>query len=288
MADGSFTTGANLMAGSYQVELPVNDDDVAAGLAAAGVAFVGESMVVTVDAGGSAMANFPFRITMQTVATGARMGGGGHYGLPVKGVKLALYARADGTDMLDEATTNEMGVATFNFARADNTGPAGNDNIVFVKAMDTGHPALHVSGNEFVEIQYASPARLYAADAEKEVATLVNVAVAFDFWVKSNEMARDGDEGLAGWNTMVYMGDPEDDDNEPLEMVPHPLDPTMMVNATLPTNDGEDEHGRPRQEPRSRTSPMADHGRVSRDVHGDGGRRRPARHGARRGSRATG
>ena len=152
MADGSFSTGAALMAGSYQIELPVNDDDVAAGLAAAGVAFVGESMVVTVEAGAAATANFPFRITMQTVATGARMGGGGHFGLPVEGVKLALYARADGTDMLDEATTNEMGMATFNFARADNTGPAGNDNIVFVKAMDTGHPALHVSGNEFVEI----------------------------------------------------------------------------------------------------------------------------------------
>ena len=45
-ADGSFSTGENLVAGSYQVELPVNDDDVAAGLAAAGVAFVGESMVV--------------------------------------------------------------------------------------------------------------------------------------------------------------------------------------------------------------------------------------------------
>ena len=235
MADGSFSTGAALMAGSYQIELPVNDDDVAAGLAAAGVAFVGESMVVTVEAGAAATANFPFRITMQTVATGARMGGGGHFGLPVEGVKLALYARADGTDMLDEAETDEMGMATFNFARADNTGPAGNDNIVFVKAMDTGHPALHVSGNEFVEIQYASTARLYAADHEKEVATLINVAVAFDFWVKSDEMARDGDEGLGGWSTQVYMGDTEDEDNEPL-MLPNPMDPEKMVNATLPTD----------------------------------------------------
>ncbi len=223
MPDGTFSTGAALMAGSYQVELPVNDDDVAAGLAAAGVGFVGESMVVNVDAGGAAMVNFPFRITTQTVATGARMGGGGHYGLPVEGVKLALYARADGTDMLGEATTNEMGMATFNFARADNTGPAGNDNIVFVKAMDTGHPALHVSGNEFVEIQYASTARLYAADAEKEVATLVNVAVAFDFWVKSDADARDGDEGLEGWRTGVGMVG-EDGEATPLDMAPDATD----------------------------------------------------------------
>ena len=52
-------------------------------------------------------------------------------------------------------------------------------------------------------------------------------------------MARDGDEGLAGWSTQVFMGDPTADDAEPL-MVPNPMDPTMMVNATLPTNDGED------------------------------------------------
>ena len=235
-ADGSFSTGESLMAGSYQVELPVNDDDVAAGLAAAGVAFVGESAVVTVEAGGSETVNFPFRITMQTVATGARMGGGGQYGAPVEGVKLALYARADGTDMLGEATTNEMGMASFTFARADNTGPAANDNIVFVRAMDTGDPALVVSGNEYVEINYASTARLYAADAEKEAATLVNIAVAFDFRVKSNETARDGDMGLGGWNTQVYMGDPEAEDAMPLMME---VD-GEMVNATMPTDDGED------------------------------------------------
>ena len=235
-ADGTFTTGAVLMAGSYQVELPVTDEEVAAGLAAAGVAFVGESMVVAVEAGGSATANFPFRITMQTIATGARMGGGGHFGLPVEGVKLALYARADGTGMLGEAETNEMGMASFTFARADDTSPGSDDgdNIVFVKAVETGHPALVVSGNEFVEIAYASTARLYAADHEKEVATLLNLAVSFDFWVKSNKTARDGDEGLGGWSTVVVMGDSED----PLMMEDEDGE---MVNATMPTDDGEDD-----------------------------------------------
>ena len=231
--DGTFTTGEALMAGSYQVELPVTDEEVAAGLAAAGVAFVGESMVVAVEAGGMATANFPFRITMQTVATGARMGGGGHFGLPVEGVKLALYARADGTGMLGEAETNEMGMATFNFARADDTSPGSDnsDNIVFVKAVESGHPALVVSGNEIVEIAFASTARLYVADHEKEVATLLNVAVNFDFWVKSNETARDGDKGLGGWSTVVVMGDSED----PLMMEDEDGE---MVNATMPTNDG--------------------------------------------------
>ena len=230
--DGTFSTGASLMAGSYQVELPVNDEDVMAGLAAAGVMFVGESMVVTVEAGGSATVNFPFRITMQTVATGARMGAGKTLGVAVPGVKLALYARADGTGMLGEATTDSTGMASFTFAREDNTGPAGNDNIVFVKAVESGHDALVVSGNEFVELSYEGVERLSVADHEKEVATLVNVAVAFDFWVKSNEMARDGDMGLGGWNTQVYMGDPEADDAMPLMMVDEDGDTVSVTMAT--------------------------------------------------------
>ena len=241
-ADGTFTTGEVLMAGSYQLELPVTDEEVAAGLAAAGVMFVGESMVVAVEAGGSGTANFPFRITMQTVATGARMGGGGHFGLPVEGVKLTLYARADGTGMLDEQVTDAMGRATFNFARNEDTSPGSDDsdNIVFVKAVESGHPALVVSGNELVEIAFASTARLYAADPEKEVATLLNVAVSFDFWVKSNETARDGDEGLGGWSTAVVMVDSEDPSmtSDPLMMEDEDGE---MVNATMPTDDGEDD-----------------------------------------------
>ena len=235
--DGTFTTGAILVAGSYQVELPVHDPEVAAALDAAGVKFTGKSMVRNIAAGETGTANstvnFPFEITMQTVATGARMGGGGHFGLPVEGVKLALYGRADRTGMLGEAETDEMGRATFTFARADDTSPGSDDgdNIVFVRAVESGHPALVVSDNELVEIAYASTARLYAADHEKEVVTLLNVAVSFDFWVKSNETARDGDEGLGGWSTIVVMGDSEDalmmedEDGE-------------MVNATKPTNDG--------------------------------------------------
>ena len=76
-ADGSFTVG-ELVAGSYQVELPANNEMVAAALTAAGVAFVGESTVRTIAAGETGTANstvnFPFRITMQTIGVGAVMG----------------------------------------------------------------------------------------------------------------------------------------------------------------------------------------------------------------------
>ncbi|MDE2980288.1 MAG: carboxypeptidase regulatory-like domain-containing protein [Gemmatimonadota bacterium] len=204
MPDGSFTTGEALMAGSYQVELPANDDDVAAGLDMAGVAFVGESMVVTVEAGGSATADFPFRITKQTLTTAAHMGAGDVLGVAVPGVKLALFARADMTgDPLDEQTTDDMGRATFNFDRDANTGPAGNDDIVFVKVMESGNDALQVSGNEFVEIVYEATERISIADAQ-EVATLINVAVNFDFWVKTAD-TRDGNLGLGGWTVQYCM-----------------------------------------------------------------------------------
>ena len=115
--DGTFSTGPSLLAGSYQVELPVNNEVVMAGLDAAGLAFVGESMVVTVEAGGGARVEFPFRITTQTVLTGARMGVGDEVGDWVPGVKLALYARADGSVMLDSATTDDTGFAALSFSR---------------------------------------------------------------------------------------------------------------------------------------------------------------------------
>ena len=213
--DGSFTTGESLMAGTYQLELPVNKEAVAAALEAAGIAFVGGSMVKTVAAGGSETANFPFRITMQTLVTGAVMGVKDERGAKVPKVKLALYARADGTDMLGEGETNEMGMATFHFAREKNTGPAGNDNIVFVKVMEDGlHDDLAVSGNDFVEVAYAPSARLYAADETKEYATLFNTAVAFDFWVKNKEMGRGGDMGLGGWRVQSCMPMAKTDDAE--------------------------------------------------------------------------
>ena len=90
---------------------------VAAALAAAGVAFVGESAVVMVDAGGSAMVNFPFRITMQTIGVGAVMGNDDMTGAPVGGVTLALFPTAQDA----EAGTNLLGMGT----KTGETGMAG-------------------------------------------------------------------------------------------------------------------------------------------------------------------
>ena len=245
-ADGSFTVG-ELIRGSYQVELPVNDDMVAAALTAAGVDFVGKSMVVTVEAGGMATVDFPFRITMQTIGVEAVMGNDEMTGAAVEGVTLALYPTAqdagDGTNPLSEMPmkTGEMGMAAFHFARADDTRPGSDDsdNLVFVKVVETGDDDLKVSANDIIEIEYPGVARVHSAPAHVR---LVNVAVNVQFWVKSDQDARSGDEGLGGWNTEIFMGDPTAEDATALTKQDprYPDDPTKTVNITDPTDDGED------------------------------------------------
>ena len=234
MDDGSFAF-EGLAAGAYRVLVNMTDE-VATAIETAGFAFAGDltGTIVNVEAGGNAQVNFPFRITTQTLVAGARMGNEEEVGAPVAGVELALYANADMTGMLGEATTDDMGMAKFDFARADNTGPTGNDNIVFLKVKSTGHDALVVSENDFTEVSYAATDRVSSAPA---AAKLVNVMANFQFWVKSNADARGGDMGLGGWSTEVYMGDPEADDAMPLMMVDEDGD---TVNATMPTDDGED------------------------------------------------
>ena len=233
------STGAymfsNLMAGSYRALVNMTPE-VAAVITAAGFAYKGDltGEVVSVDAGGSASVHLPFGITTQTIAVGARMGYGEHLGVPVAGVELAVYANANMTGMLGEGTTNEMGHATIDFARAMNTGPGGNDNLVFVNVKATGHDDLSVSDNDVIEVSYPATARTHAAPA---AVTLVNTRANFQFWVKNNETARGGDMGLGGWATEVTMGM----DTVPLMVVNAKGD---TVNATMPTDTAMASRGR--------------------------------------------
>ena len=245
-ADGSFTVG-ELVAGSYQVELPANNEMVAAALTAAGVAFVGESTVRTIAAGETGTANstvnFPFRITMQTIGVGAVMGSAEMVSdppLPVEGVTLALFPTAQdaaaGTNLLGMGTkTGETGMAGFTFARADDTSPGSDDtdNIVFVKVVDAGHEDLMVSDRNVIEVQYPGVARVHGAPTSVR---LLNVAVNFQFWIKNDENARGGDVLVDGWHTDVTMGDSED----PLMMEDEDGE---MVNLTMPSESSEDEDG---------------------------------------------
>ena len=242
MLGATDSTGAymfsNLMAGSYRVLVNMTEE-VAAAITMAGFAYKGDltGEIVSVDAGGNAMVNFPFGITMQTIAVGARMGYGEHLGVPVAGVELAVYADAAMTTMLAEGTTDEMGHATVDFARAANTGPAGNDNLVFVNVKASGHDDLAVSDNSVIEVSYPATARAHAAPA---AVTLVNTRANFQYWVKSNADARGGDMGLGGWATDVFMGEVTDK-SEPLMKEDEDGD---TVNAVMPTDTAMASRGR--------------------------------------------
>ena len=247
MLGATDATGAymfsDLMAGDYRVLVNMTPE-VAAAITAAGYAYMGDltGEVVNVDAGGTKSVNLPFGITMQTILVGARMGYGEHLGLPVAGVDVAVYANADMTGMLGEGTTSEMGHAAVSFARADNTGPGGNDNLVFVNVSATGHDDLAISDNSVIEVSYPATARLHAAPA---AVTLVNTRANFQYWIKNDADARGGDMGLEGWAADVYMGDPEAEGAMPLEDGPddtnenglatftYSIDPTMLAGATF-------------------------------------------------------
>ena len=224
-ADGSYAF-EGLRAGAYRVLVNLNEA-AATDLATGGFAFVGDltGQTVTVGAGMSSRVNFPFRITTQTINVGAVMGNDDETGDPVKGVELGVYPTAndaeDRTNMLGEAVmTGDDGMAAFDFARADDSGPGGadTDHLVFVRVIKTGHDDLAVHDNDVIEVEYASTARMHDAPASVR---LLNTAVNFQFWVKSDMDARDGNQGLGGWHTEVMMGK----DTGPL----------TMVNATMPT-----------------------------------------------------
>ncbi len=205
MPDGSYAFDG-LMAGSYRVLINMSDT-VAAVLTEAGFRFAGEltGHVVSVAAASNATVNFPFRIVMQTIFAGAVMGNATTTGHPVAGVGLEMYPTAEdadaGTNVLGMATTDTTGHAKFDFPRAMDLGPGGhgNDHLVFVKVTGTGHADLVVSDNAHIEIEYAPTDRVSMAPT---AARLLNQAANFQWWIKSDENAKDGNEPLEGWKVI--------------------------------------------------------------------------------------
>ena len=179
-------------------------------LTAHGFRFSGEltGNVVMVEAAMAETVNFPFRIVMQTIVAGAVMGYDTVTGYPVGGVELAMYANAEDADAgmtpLGTATTDTTGMAMFHFQRAMDTGAGGhgNDHLVFVKVNKTGHADLVVADDGHIEIEYASTDRISHAPT---AAKLLNARANFQWWVKSNADARDGNEFLGGWKATNGM-----------------------------------------------------------------------------------
>ena len=119
------------------------------------------------------------------------------------GVTLALYATTEANaPVLGTGATDSTGMATFPLPRAPWTSvPAApaTTHLVFAKVTSTGHDDLVVSDNADIEIAYA------ATDRESQAPTavrLLNNRANFQWWVKSDEDAEDGDQFLAGWKVV--------------------------------------------------------------------------------------
>ena len=199
-----------LKAGTYQV-LVARSDSLNKVLAKAGYMFIGRltGQVVNVPAATDVNVNFPFRITEQTIYGGALLANTKSASFAVGGVSMTLYPTAedaeDGTNSLDAATTRSgkiddpnTGFAKFDFDRAKDKGPGGGDidYLVYAKVTRVSHSDLVVHDDGIIEIEYEPVDRVSHAPAAVK---LINTRVNFQWWVKSNEDAKDGNQFLGGW-----------------------------------------------------------------------------------------
>ena len=249
-ADGTYEF-PGLQAGTYVINVDVDQvidaetkatvEDLLAGL---GYEYTGPSLVqVDLDAAEEDLDNnLPFEIITQTIFAGAAMGYDTVTGSPVGGVGLELYPTAEdlagGTNMLGKAKTDSTGAAKFDFPRAMDLGPGGHgtDHLVFVKVTDPGDKDLVVSDNARIEIQYAATDR--ASNARTAV-RLLNQAANFQWWIKSNADAKDGNEFLAGWkvvmgtDTIVTGADGKGSYSGTAVLGAKPAEYTIMADTTI-------------------------------------------------------
>lgn len=208
----SFT---GLTAGSYNVTIASTDPDLPAGVAYGGTAV---TFPVTITAGGSAVVNFPFDITRETIKVYAFLGRDSSSGLstaiptavaPQAGVILDLYpTEADAlnsTNRLGRDTTDAAGEASFNFLRTADTSPAGTvqDQIVFAQYVGTTQSLLTPNGETRIEIKYNPRSQTgMAADTFDLLSSLVQMKM----MAVSGNAAVAG-APLAGWSTALWLND---------------------------------------------------------------------------------
>ena len=197
----------SLAVGSYRVLNGVPDTT----LVRMGFAFGGpaQGIVVNVEGGSQNAVHLPFDIERQTITVRAMMGDGDKkMGAPVEGVEIMLYptyAAADaGTGQLGKsAMTDSMGVATFQFLRAADMGPAGTtDYLVFAKAGELPSEDFGVSSNAIQEVAY--PRRSPVAAAAQTI-TLLNGRAVFSYKVMTVGTEVEDASGLEGWTTEVRL-----------------------------------------------------------------------------------
>ncbi len=214
-AEGNFTF-ENLRMGTYQ--LVVGAEGVPADYGYGGPATGYE---VEVTAGMGSTQNIPFDITHQTVAFSVMLKSGEMTGDSLPGATVTLYADSEGKDRVASGETDEMGMTSIRFARAD---AAGNMAYAGVMAPD----GFDVAG-DMQMVEWASTDKMSEASNSQDV---VNLAAEFSFAGKTITTAMGGGKELAGWAINVLMMG-EDEKMEAVEDAPEMLDDMGMGSVMM-------------------------------------------------------
>ncbi len=217
VTDTTDSTGAYafpaLKRGEYRV-LVNETNEVRAALDAAGLAYNGAALgiSVTVAAGARATVHLPIDIARQTVGFRARMGTGKMRGGYVEGVKINVYASSDDAQVLGSATTDSTGLARVMFDRVD-----AADNEVFAQVDTTTLPTEHFALTNARTQTVAYPTRSPYHDAGDTI-TMVNRKAEMRFAARTIETARSGGTPLEGWDTEYVTGDPGSSSATPVDL----------------------------------------------------------------------
>ncbi len=204
-ADGNFSF-SELEAGKFNVTIDSDDDDIPENVA---FGLVSETLgPITLAAGGTATASFPFDIITQTLNVYVFVGTDDDPGVgPVEGAVIDLYPTAadltSATNRFDRVTTDETGAATFEFDRADDSSPqGGTDNIVFADFISVPGPLdLDVDSEDPMEVAYNSRFEVTSASDTFDVLNR-KVTMAIDVLGSTGSM-----EELEGWRVNMFRND---------------------------------------------------------------------------------
>ena len=204
------TSGAyafmGLKAGTYTL---MHDSTSDAALAAAGFAFAGDTLGVTVELTGTSeeTVDLAYEITKQTINVWALMGRRDTVtATGVTGVAFDVYPnlaaaqQKDSKLKLGSGKTTAKGWAAVTFDRADES---DGTVVVNIDGKSTHHKDLVVLDDR-IEVNYALTER--TTDAMAEPVRLVNTKAAFRWKVMSDTATEVGGYALSGWTASVTGG----------------------------------------------------------------------------------
>ena len=188
-AEGNFTF-ENLRMGTYQLVVGAEGvpDDYGYGGPATGYE-------LEVGAGMTTTQNIPFDITHQTVAFSVMLKSGDMTGDALPGATVTLYADMAGKDRVASGETDDDGMATIRFARAD----AGGDMVYAGVMAPEGD--FDVAG-DMQMVGWASKDKMTEASNSQDV---VNLKAEVSFAGKTITTDLGGGMALAGWAIDVMM-----------------------------------------------------------------------------------